>query len=166
MDFRRPLGWGLPRFRSCLSPLLVACAPVRGLRSSRPRSPPFRPHFPSFQACWSPASQSVRPITGRSVDDLVALDYDLRGRQIGHREVDYDPRHFTPAQHDCIISGTGVTSISRRGRPTTMALNVGAVNEPVILFGILAARIEIGDGSSLASSMSIYHRARVLPAGK
>lgn len=60
----------------------------------------------------------------------------------------------------------GVTSISRRGRPTTRGLNVGAVNEPIILFGILAARIEIGDGSSLASSMSIYHRVRVLPAGK
>lgn len=47
---------------------------------------------------------------------LIALDYDLRGQQIGHRVVDLDARHFTPAQHDCLIRGIGVTTISCRGR--------------------------------------------------
>lgn len=47
---------------------------------------------------------------------LIALDFNLRGHQISRRVEDLDPRHFTPAQHDALVNGSSVTTISRRGR--------------------------------------------------
>ena len=57
---------------------------------------------------------------------LIALDYDLRGQQIGHREVKLDPRQFTPEQHRHLTMGIGVTTVSRRGRTDYQPFGAGA----------------------------------------